>query len=150
MLIFAPHVNSYRRLVSGLQAPVNTHWGHDNRTLGLRVPGSAPTAQRIENRIAGSDANPYLAIAASLAAGLWGIENNMTPTEPMSGNAYHDGHGLPRTMLAALELMEASAVARSLLGERFITAFVSVKALEHENFLSEISAWERRILLPQA
>ena len=150
MLIYAPHVNSFRRLVSGLQAPVNTHWGYDNRTLGLRVPGSAPAARRVENRIAGSDANPYLAIAASLAAGLWGIKNHMEPTEPMAGNAYHDGHGLPRTMLAALELMEDSAIARDLLGERFVTAFTSVKQLEYANFLSEIGAWERRYLVPQA
>ena len=149
MLIYAPHVNSFRRLVSGLQAPVNTHWGDDNRTLGLRIPGSTPAARRIENRIAGSDANPYLAIAASLAAGLWGMENRMQPTEPMAGNAYHEGHGLPRTMLAALELMEGSAIARSLLGERFVTAYISVKKLEYENFLSEVGAWERRYLLAQ-
>ena len=150
MLIYAPHVNSFRRLVSGLQAPVNMHWGYDNRTLGLRVPGGSPAARRVENRIAGSDANPYLAIAASLAAGLWGIENGASATEPMSGNAYLEGHGLPRTMLAALELMEGSAVAGSLLGDRFVTAYTSVKKLEYENFLSEVSAWERRYLVPQA
>ena len=150
MLIFAPHVNSYRRLVAGLQAPVNVHWGYDNRTLGLRVPGSGPSARRIENRIAGSDANPYLAIAASLAAGLWGIENGMHCTEPMAGNAYRSEHSLPRTFLAALELMEDSSTAKALLGERFVTAFTSVKILEHDNFLSEIGAWERRYLVPQA
>ena len=150
MLIFAPHVNSYRRLVTGLQAPVNMQWGYDNRTLGLRVPGSTPAARRVENRIAGSDANPYLAIAASLAAGLWGIENNLSATEPLVGNAYHHAHALPRTMLAALELMETSATAKALLGERFVTAFTSVKILEHDHFLSEISPWERRYLVPQA
>jgi glutamine synthetase len=150
MLIFAPHANSYRRLVNGLQAPVNVHWGHDNRTLGLRVPGSAPVARRVENRIAGSDANPYLAIAASLAAGLWGIEHQMEPTAPMAGNAYLEGHGLARTMHAALALMEESTLARQLLGDRFISAFVSVKQLEHDHYLNEISAWERRYLVPQA
>jgi glutamine synthetase len=150
MLIFAPHVNSYRRLVPGLQAPVNMHWGYDNRTLGLRVPGSTPAARRVENRIAGSDANPYLAIAASLAAGLWGIENNLSATEALVGNAYLHAHALPRTMLASLELMESSMTARALLGERFVTAFTSVKILEHDHFLSEISPWERRYLVPQA
>ena len=80
MLMLAPNVNSYRRYVSGSQAPINLQWGYDNRTTGLRVPASGPAARRVENRVAGADANPYLAIAASLAAGLKGLQEQPTPS----------------------------------------------------------------------
>jgi glutamine synthetase len=149
MLMFAPNVNAYRRYVSGSQAPTNLQWGYDNRTTGLRVPASGAAARRVENRVAGADANPYLAIAASLAAGLKGIEQQLTPSEPLSGNGYEQAHSLPRTMETALEKMQRSTVARALLGDDFVTGYCAVKALELESFQSEISAWERRYLLPQ-
>jgi glutamine synthetase len=79
MPLYAPNVNAYRRYVAGNQAPVNVHWGHDNRTTGLRVPHSAPAARRVENRLAGADANPYLAVAATLAAGLAGMQRAAPP-----------------------------------------------------------------------
>ena len=151
MLIFAPHVNSYRRFVRDSQAPVNLLWGYDNRTTGLRIPLSAPTARRVENRIAGADANPYLAIAASLAAGLAGMDEALTPTEPIlvSDSAYDQAHALARSFLPAQHQMERSALARRLLGDAFVTGFCAVKAIEYESYLREISAWERRFLLPQ-
>jgi glutamine synthetase len=149
MLMFAPNVNAYRRYVSGSQAPTNLQWGYDNRTTGLRVPASGAAARRVENRVAGADANPYLAIAASLAAGLKGIEQQLTPSEPLSGNGYEQAHSLPRTMETALEKIQHSTVARALLGDDFVTGYCAVKALELESFQSEISAWERRYLLPQ-
>lgn len=151
MLIFAPHVNSYRRFVKDSQAPVNLLWGYDNRTTGLRIPISSPVARRVENRIAGADANPYLAIAASLAAGLAGMDEALSPTEPIAvtASAYDQAHALARSFLPAHEQMERSASSRRLLGDAFVTGFCAVKALEYESYLHEISAWERRFLLPQ-
>ena len=148
-LIYAPTVNSYRRYVTGSQAPINVEWGRDNRTAGLRVPVSAPVARRVENRLAGADANPYLAIAATLAAGLEGLQTRRMPGEPVLDNGYELPRGLPRTFFTAHEQMAQSVHASRLLGERFVRAYLAVKALEHDSFLNEISAWERRFLLPQ-
>jgi glutamine synthetase len=149
MLIYAPTVNSYRRYVAGSQAPTNVQWGDDNRTAGLRVPVSGPAARRVENRLAGADANPYLAMAATLAAGLAGLNERLSPAEPVVGNGYDQARGLPRTFDTALDQMASSHHAPRLLGERFVQGFLSVKALELDHFLNEISAWERRYLLPQ-
>jgi glutamine synthetase len=149
MLVYAPFVNSYRRYVAGAQAPVNVQWGPDNRTTGLRVPLSGPDARRVENRIAGADANPHLAIAASLAAGLAGLDERLAPSEAVTDNASHLPRDLARTFLAAHEAMAGSARAAQLLGPRFVHAYLAVKALEHDSYLGEISAWERRHLLPQ-
>jgi glutamine synthetase len=148
LLLWAPFVNSFRRYVSGSQAPVNLQWGYDNRTAGLRVPDSPPAARRVENRIAGADANPYLAIAASLAAGLAGMDAHLGATEPLGGNGYDQARGLPRDFSQALAQMAGSPMARQLLGDTFVTGFCAVKALEHDSYLNEISAWERRYLLP--
>ena len=150
MLIFAPFINSYRRFVGGSLAPVNLHWGLDNRTAGLRIPVSDDAARRVENRMAGADANPYLAIAASLAAGLAGILEELTPTAAVVGSAYNQSHDVPRTFFAAHQQMLGSASARRLLGDDFTTAFTLVKALEYESFQAEIGAWERRYLAAQA
>ena len=149
MLMFAPNVNAYRRYVSGSQAPTNMAWGYDNRTTGLRIPSSSPTARRVENRVAGADANPYLAMAATLAAGLRGIEEKRVPSEPLAGNGYDQVHGLPRSMEAALDRMQNSCFAREVFGEDFVTGYCAVKALELDSFQNEVSAWERRFLLPQ-
>ena len=151
MLIFAPTVNAYRRFVTGSQAPINLEWGHDNRTSGLCIPVSGPAARRVENRIAGADANPYLALAASLACGLAGLEEKSTPSAPLAAgeNAYLRAFQLHRSFLPALEQMRESAPARRLMGDRFVQAYTAVKALEYDSYLSEISAWERRFLLPQ-
>ena len=150
MLVYAPFVNSYRRYVTGSQAPINLHWGPDNRTTGLRVPISTPAARRVENRIAGADANPYLAMAATLAAGLAGLEEGLSPTEAVVGNAYDHAHDLPRDFNAAHAQMAASSSARRLLGAPFVQAFLAVKRLEHDSYLREVSAWERRYLVAQA
>lgn len=149
MLIFAPSVNSFRRFIPGSQAPINLQWGVDNRTAGLRIPLSAPVARRVENRIAGADANPYLAIAASLAAGLAGIEEALEPSDAVAGSAYDCSHDLAPTFMAAHAQMSNSVSARRLLGDAFITAFSAVKELEYKSYLYEIGAWERRFLAPQ-
>lgn len=149
MLIFAPFTNSYRRYVAGSQAPVNLQWGYENRTTALRVPSSAATARRVENRVAGADANPYLAIAASLAAGLAGMEEGRLPSPPIQDSGYHHARTLARSLPEALTQMQSSACARRLLGDSFVTGYTSVKAVEFDSYQNEISAWERRYLLPQ-
>ncbi len=128
---------------------MNLDWGHDNRTTGLRIPASSPVARRVENRVAGADANPYLAMAATLAAGLKGIQEQLEPSEPLPGNGYDQAHGLPRSMEAALDLMQHSCFARDVFGEDFVTGYCAVKALELDSFQNEVGAWERRFLLPQ-
>lgn len=150
MLVFAPYVNSYRRFVKGSMAPVNLQWGYDNRTTGLRIPRSGPAARRVETRVAGADANPYLVLAATLAAGFAGMQEKLVPTQALEGSAYDHSHDLARTFLTAHEKFENSADVRRLLGERFVTAYASIKDIEYQNYLSEIGAWERRFLLPQA
>ena len=151
MLIFAPFVNSYRRFIKGSQAPVNLHWGYDNRTTGLRIPVSAPAARRVENRIAGADANPYLAIAASLAAGLAGMDEQLSPDAPLAVtvSGYDQAHALERSFLPEHQRLLGSTSSRRLLGDAFVTGYCAVKALEYDSYLHEISAWERRYLLPQ-
>lgn len=147
MLIYAPTVNAYRRYVVGSQAPVNVQWGEDNRSAGLRVPVSSAAARRIENRLAGADANPYLAMAATLAAGLAGMQERLKPSDAVSDNAYAMQRTLPTSFGAALEQMANSRHARRLLGDRFVTGYLAVKATEHDHYQKEISAWERRYLL---
>lgn len=149
MPLYAPNVNAYRRYVAGSQAPVNVEWGHDNRTTGLRVPHSAPVARRVENRLAGADANPYLAMAATLAAGLAGMQEQRPPTEPLASNGYDCARQLPHTFDAALTLMGQSSHAPRLLGADFVQGYLAVKRLEHDHYLAEVTAWERRFLLPQ-
>jgi glutamine synthetase len=149
MLMLAPNVNSYRRYVAGSQAPVNLQWGYDNRTTGLRIPASESAARRVENRVAGADANPYLAIAASLMAGLTGMNEQLKPSAPLASNGYDQAYGLPRSMESALAQLQQSKFAREVFGDNFVTGYCAVKTLELENYLGEISAWERRYLLPQ-
>jgi len=149
MPLYAPNVNAYRRYVAGSQAPVNVQWGYDNRTTGLRVPISAPAARRVENRLAGADANPYLAMAATLAAGLAGMQERCAATKPLDGNAYASERQLPCTFDDALDQMRQSAHAPRLLGADFVQAYLAVKSQELAHYQTEVSAWERRYLLPQ-
>ena len=94
MLLFAPYVNSYRRFVIDASAPINTHWGIENRTVAFRVPTSQNKSRRVENRIPGADTNPYLAIAASLACGLLGLKEKIEPEKPIAGDAFERRHNL--------------------------------------------------------
>ncbi len=147
MPLLAPNVNSYRRLLPWSDAPINVHWGLDNRTVGLRVPVSAPSSRRIENRLTGADANPYLCIAASLACGYIGMTEKMKPSKPVEGDAYKLAHTLPRTLYDALSRLNASKPLRNLLGERFIRAVNAVKQTELTAYQRVISSWEREHLL---
>jgi len=147
MSLFAPNVNSYRRIARASLAPINVQWGYDNRTAGLRVPVSDPESRRVENRLGGADANPYIAIAASLACGYLGMVQNLRPSEPISGSAHDLPWDLPRSLDDALKrLMECQPLVQ-LLGQPFVAAYTIVKQAEHEVFLQVISSWEREHLL---
>jgi glutamine synthetase len=145
--LLCPNVNSYRRVTPYLSAPINVHWGYDNRTAGLRVPMSGPEARRVENRVSGADANPYIAIAASLACGYLGMVENLTPTEPVSNSAHDLPFGLPRSLDAALRRLQDCSALIDTLGAAFVSAFTIVKESEYEVFLQVISSWEREHLL---
>jgi glutamine synthetase len=147
MSLLCPNVNSYRRLTRFQTAPINVQWGYDNRTAGLRVPMSNPEARRVENRVAGSDANPYIAIAASLACGYLGMIEGLRPSDPVTGSAHDLPFGLPRSLDEALQRLRASEPLVKLLGEAFVSAFTLVKESEYEVFLQVISSWEREHLL---
>ncbi|WP_407050037.1 glutamine synthetase family protein [Methyloraptor flagellatus] len=147
MCILAPYVNSYRRLMRKSVAPINVHWGYDNRTVGLRVPNSSPGARRVENRVPSSDANPYLAIAASLACGYLGMTLGHTPSEPIEGSAYNLEFGLPRGLLEAVALFEDCEELKDVFGRGFVETFRAIKQMEFEAFMRVISPWEREYLL---
>lgn len=146
--LFAPNVNSYRRFLPGESAPVNVSWGVDNRTVALRVPDSPPSARRVENRLAGADANPYLAFAATLLCGYMGIQEQLAPEQAVTGSAYGlRSQRLPINLEAALDQMENCPQMTAMLGESFVNAFIAVKRAEYENFKRVISSWEREYLL---
>ncbi|SMF15927.1 L-glutamine synthetase [Tistlia consotensis] len=147
MPLFAPNVNSYRRLMPNTDAPINTHWGYDNRTVGLRVPRSGPTSRRVENRVAGADANPYLALAGTLACGYLGMTQRLKPRSPIEGSAYRLAHTLPRTLYDALNRFTSSRPLKEVLGETFIDAVEAVKDAELNAYQEVISSWEREHLL---
>jgi glutamine synthetase len=147
MPLIAPNVNSYRRLIRDSDAPINTHWGYDNRTVGLRVPHSEPQSRRVENRLAGADANPYLALAASLSCGYLGMVEKLDPRPPVEGSAYRLAHTLPRTLYDALNRFTASRPIKDVLGEQFVQAVNLVKETELDAYQQVISSWEREHLL---
>jgi glutamine synthetase len=145
--IMAPYVNSYRRLIRSGSAPVNVMWGYDNRTVALRVPFSSPQGRRLENRLPSSDANPYLAIAASLACGYLGLVEGASAGEPVAGSANDDEIALPRGLLEAVALFEDCEELVEIFGKRFVATYRAIKRTEFETFMQVISPWEREYLL---
>ena len=146
LAMIAPTVNAYTRLIPGFWAPTAAGWGIDNRTCALRViPGSAK-AQRVEYRVAGADANPYLALAAALASGLWGIENKIEPDAPIEGNAYDKKFPkrltLPASLWEAAQNLKASAAARACFGDSFVEHFAASREWEEREFRKAITDWE--------
>lgn len=149
--LLAPNVNSYQRFIHAYASPNNACWSLDNRSAGLRIPASSAAARRVENRLPGADANPYLAIAASLAAGLYGIERKLEPSPPVQGEmVVPDYLSLPCTLHGALERLKRSELAEELFGKEFIEGFGASKQLELLSFFNEITPWERRVLAAQA
>jgi len=147
MALFAPYVNSYRRLARFTAAPINIQWGTDNRTVGIRSPLASPAARRIENRVIGADANPYVALAATLACGYIGIKHQLEPTPECKGDAYLGDYQLPRSLGEALALLRAEKDLHQVLGTEFITVYTEVKEIEYAEFMKVISPWEREHLL---
>lgn len=146
LAMVASTVNSYSRLIPGFWAPTDATWGIENRTCALRVIPGSPSSQRVEYRIAAADINPYLALAAALGSGLWGIENRIEPGPPIAGNAYDIGHppecALPRTLLEAAERLAASSAARSLFGDVFVDHYAMTRRWEEREFQKAITDWE--------
>lgn len=143
--LFAPTINSYKRLVEGAWAPTTLTWALDNRTVALRVLPVSEKATRIETRVVGSDTNPYLAIAACLAAGLYGIKKELTLDQPETvGNGYRDyAHGtLPSNLYEATKQMKTSAIAQELFGEPFVDHYCRTREWEWQQFSKAVTDWE--------
>ena len=145
--MFAPNINSYKRLVKGAWAPTTLTWGVDNRTVALRVIAGSEKSCRLETRVIGSDANPYLAMAASLASGLYGVKNKMKLTQQASvGNGYTDysNGSLPSDLNQATQAMKQSVIAKELFGEKFVQHFTETREWEWRQHLKAVTDWELR------
>ena len=147
MALICPTINSYKRTVPGAWAPTNASWGIENRTASLRaIPGTSPKSTRTEYRLAGADANPHIAMAASLAAGLYGIEHQLYPGGPFNGNAYEAPQGrfepLPRSLTEATERLKEGGITRACLGDAFVDHFIITREHEIMEFRRAITDWE--------
>ncbi|MEU4703987.1 glutamine synthetase family protein [Nonomuraea dietziae] len=141
-LFYAPNINSYKRYVPGSFAPTAVKWGVDNRTCSLRLVGHG-SSLRVENRVPGGDVNPYLAVAALIAAGLHGIDNELTLEEPFTGNAYASGaETVPHTLRDALTLWEGSKLARESFGEDVVAHYANNARVELAAFEAAVTDWE--------
>ena len=146
---YAPNVNSYRRLAPDISAPINLSWGFDNRTTAFRVPNSTADNLRIENRFPGADANPYLAMTATLASGLLGMRQKLQPTEPHRGTANDEDVAVARTLEEGVRQLNDTPELQQMIGELFMRAYAAIKLDEFEEFNRVISSWEREHLLLQ-
>lgn len=145
LLMYAPNINSYKRLVEGYWAPTTATWGVDNRTTAIRVISGSEKSTRMETRVSGSDINPYLAIAAALASGLWGIENKIELTEPCKGNAYEDVKATPlaRNLSEAVNKFESSDFTREFFGSEFVNHFALTRRWEWKQYQQRVTTFER-------
>ena len=140
---YAPNINSYKRFADGSFAPTAVAWGTDNRTCALRVVGKG-AGMRVENRVPGGDANPYLAVAAMLAGGLYGIREKLELPEMCTGNAYTmDYDHVPRTLAQARDLLDASSMAREVFGDEVVDHYVKAADVEVQAFNAAVTDWER-------
>lgn len=146
LCMVASTVNSYSRLIPGFWAPTSATWGVENRTCALRVIQGGEKAQRVEYRIAAADINPYIAQAAAIGSGLWGIENKIEPTAPIEGNAYDvtlpKKFAFPATLYEAAGRLRASKAARELFGEEFVEHYAQSREWEEREFRKAITDWE--------
>src|SRR4051812_15804657 len=140
---FAPNINSYKRYQAGSFAPTAVQWGLDNRTCALRVIGHGPSL-RFENRVPGGDVNPYLAVAAMIAAGLHGVDEELTLDEPNPGNAYvADSPRVPTSLHEAARLLDQSKLARAALGDAVVDHYTNAARVEIAAFDGSVTDWER-------
>ncbi len=142
----SPTINSFSRMIPGFWAPTDATWAVDNRTTALRVIPGGDKSQRVENRLGSADANPYLALAAAIGAGLVGLEQKWEPEDEITGNAYaqeHPAHlALPRTLWDAAQALKASDAARGLFGDQFVEHFAASREWEEREFRKHITDWE--------
>jgi glutamine synthetase len=142
-LLYAPQINSYKRFAPGSFAPTAVAWGEDNRTCSMRVVGHG-SSKRVENRLPGADVNPFLALAAMIAAGLHGIDSELELEPPFEGNAYEsDKEHVPRTMHEARDLFAASEVAREAFGADVVEHYLNRARIELEAHEAAVTDWER-------
>ena len=142
-LFFAPNINSYKRFAAGSFAPTAVAWGRDNRTCSLRVVGHGESL-RVENRLPGADVNPYLALAAMIAAGLHGIDDELELEPAFEGNAYEsDKPRVPTNIYEARDLFAGSEVAREAFGDEVVDHYLNRARVELEAFESAVTDWER-------
>jgi glutamine synthetase len=145
--MYAPTINSFKRLVEGAWAPTTLTWGIDNRTVALRVLTGSKKSARLETRVVGSDTNPYLAMAACLASGLYGIKNKLELKQPpTTGNGYRDTKNgvLPRDLQEATAKMKGSSVAKELFGEKFVEHFTLTREWEWRQFEKDVPDTESK------
>ena len=146
LAMIACTTNSYARLTPGFWAPTSATWGYENRTCALRVIGGSASAQRVEYRIAAADINPYIALAAAIGSGLWGIENRIEPTAPVVGNAYDQPADpaltLPPTLWNAAQALRASAAAAELFGAGFVDHYASTREWEERQARKAVTDWQ--------
>ncbi len=143
--MYAPNINSYKRLVEGAWAPTTLTWAFDNRTTALRVLAGGGNSTRLETRVVGSDANPYLAMAACLASGLYGIENKLVLNTPATtGSGYTDTKNgtLPANLWEATRQMKVSPIAKELFGDEFVAHFTDTREWEWRQYLKAVTDWE--------
>ncbi|MDP9413314.1 MAG: glutamine synthetase [Pseudomonadota bacterium] len=146
LAMVAPTVNSYTRLVPGYWAPTAATWGFENRTCALRVIGGSAHSQRVEYRIAAADINPYLALAAAIGSGLWGIEHRTEPDAPVVGNAYAQQpapeRALPSTLWEAAQRLRSSEAARELFGAEFVDHYAATREWEEREARKAVTDWQ--------
>lgn len=145
--MLAPTINSYKRLVEGAWAPTTITWGHDNRTTALRPLVGSEKSTRIEHRVVGSDTNPYLAMAACLGSGLYGIKHKLELNiEPTVGNGYEDSKNgkLPSNLLEASNKMKESPIAKEIFGDVFVDHFTYTREWEWKQFSASVTDWETK------
>jgi glutamine synthetase len=146
LCMIAPTINSYTRLIPGFWAPTDATWGVENRTTALRVIPGSDKSQRVEYRLGAADANPYLALAAALGAGLYGIEKEWEPEPQIKGNAYDQKHpeylALPKTLWDSAQAFKTSEAARALFGDAFVDHFAATREWEEREFRKHITDWE--------
>jgi glutamine synthetase len=148
MPIYAPNINSFRRLFATWGAPRNTKWGIGNRSCAFRIPSVEEKNMRVENRVAGSDTNPYLVMAANLASGYLGIKNKIKATKETKKSAFDDKEvALPKNMEESLFLFENDQDINEIFDEKFIRTITAIRRVEYQAYLSVISSWEREYLL---
>lgn len=142
----APTVNSYARLIPGYWAPTDATWGVDNRTCALRAIIGSPKSQRVEYRVTAADINPYIALAAAIGSGLWGIEHRIEPDAPLEGSAYAraqpERRRLPRTLWDAAQRLKSSEAASALFGDAFVEHYAATREWEEREFRKAITDWE--------